>query len=97
MILPMMGFLFALVAFAVLFAAVCFATPRLRPLAPFGLFPFAAAVVAFISCWGLAVGLEQHFGENAGGVGFFGGYVFGGLTGGVLGYVAALRVRARVA
>ena len=98
MILPMMGFLFTLGGGGLLAAVVLAIVPAWRRWVPFALVPVLAAVGAFVSCWGLAVGLERLFASGqVGGIGFFGGYLCGGLLGAALGAWSAYRlIRRRV-
>ncbi|HTV85045.1 MAG TPA: hypothetical protein VME63_06555 [Dyella sp.] len=79
MILPMMGLLFVAFAAAPLGAAMLYFVHPRRRLLPLALIPALAAVGSLLFCWGLAVGLERFFAsQQAGGIGFFGGYVLGG-------------------
>jgi hypothetical protein len=81
MILPMMGFIFALTAAGAAWVVASSAIRRFRSLRPFALVPLGAALLAFSACWALAISLEAAFGEPAGGTGFFAGYAVGGLAG----------------
>jgi hypothetical protein len=96
MILPMMAFLFALIAIGSVAGLALSAIPQSRRFAGFALVPFLAGVTSLCASWGLAVGLEAAFSsDNAGGIGFFGGYMLGGLSGAALGWVAAVRIKRR--
>ena len=91
MFLPMMGLLFTLFVGGVSCAMILAVVAAWRWLVPFTLIPILASVIAGVSCWGLAVGLEHTFNSvEAGGTGFFAGYVFGGLFGAGLGAGLAL-------
>jgi hypothetical protein len=82
MILPMMGLLFAIFAVGLLGAVVLLFVRPWRWLVPFALIPVLASVSSLLICWGLAFSLEHLFAsQKAGGIGFFGGYVCGGLLG----------------
>ena len=86
MILPMMGLLFVVCAAGLLTAAILAIARPWRWCVPVALVPVLAAVGAFAFCWGLALGLERMFhSQQAGGVGFFGGYIVGGVLGGSVG------------
>ena len=92
MILPMMGFLFTLFVGGVFGGVALAFVPAWRWLVPFALVPVLAAVGAFVSCWGSAIGLERLFSSvQAGGTGFIAGYPLGGLFGAALGFWLALR------
>ena len=95
MILPMMGFLFALGAISVTWFVGCLVVRRLRTFAAFALVPASAAILSFIVCWGSAVLLETFLGETVAGAAFFGGYALGGLLGALGGYLSAQRIRWR--
>jgi hypothetical protein len=95
MILPMMGFLFALAVVGVGWFVASSAIARFRFLRPFALVPLGAALLAFGLSWSMAISLEAAFSEAAGGAGFFVGYVVGGLVGASLGWTVAQRVRHR--
>jgi len=93
-----MGFLFALIGVAFFAGVGLFVVPQSRPFAGLALVPLLAGVTSLCASWGLAVGLEAAFSSgNAGGVGFFGGYVIGGLSGAAVGWVAAVRIMRRAA
>jgi hypothetical protein len=97
MILPMMGLVFTLFVAGIIGGVAMYALRPLRHLSPFALVPIIGSLGALLLCWGLAVGLERAFtSERAGGLGFFGGYAFGGLLGAWLGYRLALSLRARM-
>lgn len=97
MILPMMGLLFAIFAAGVLSAMVLCLTCSLRRFAPFALVPVLAAVGSLLFCWGLGISLERLFASSqAGGIGFFTGYVFGGLLGAGAGAWLALALTRRL-
>ena len=58
----------------------------------------AGALGALALCCTLAIGLEWVFNsQTAGGIGFFGGYAFGGIVGAWGGYRAAIWIRAKIA
>lgn len=88
MILPMMGLLNILFVLGPIAGVIAFLFPPIRRFAPFVFAtPMFVSIVAFLSCWGFAIGLEKLLqSQTAGGMGFFGGYCFGGLAGGILGY-----------
>lgn len=97
MILPMMGLLFAMFSVGALGVAFLFMKRSWRRLVPFAWVPVLASSGALILCWSLAVGLELLLASpRAGGIGFFAGYVLGGLLGAALGYWLALRFSGRV-
>ena len=91
MILPMMSLLFTIFAAGTVGGIILCVVRSLRRFAPFALVPVLAAVGSLLFCWGLAVGLERLFvSQQAGGIGFFGGYVLGGLLGAGVGTWLAL-------
>jgi hypothetical protein len=94
MILPMMGALAAL-AVCGLFVGLAFCfSPILRGLAPYVAIGSVAAAIGALSCsWGSAVALESLFGSTAGGIGFFSGYMLGGLAGAAGSIFVVHRVR----
>lgn len=97
MVLPMMGLLFTVFAAGVVGGMVLCLIRSLRRHAIFALVPVLAAVGSLLFCWGLAVGLERLFASQlAGGIGFFGGYVFGGLLGAGVGAWLALALARRL-
>ncbi len=97
MILPMMGLLFVMFTAGALSAAFLFIRRPWRRFIPFVWVPILASTGALVLCWALALGLEQLFASSrAGGVGFFAGYILGGLLGGGLGYWRAQRLIGRV-
>ncbi len=93
MILPMMGLLFSLFVIGIIGGVISLLLPPCRRFAPLVfLVPIFTSVAAFCCSCGLAIGLEKIFQSTAaGGIGFFGGYSLGGLVGGGLGLVLALR------
>jgi len=96
MILPMMGLLFAVFAAGIVGGIILCLVRFLRRFAPFALVPVLAAFGSLLFCWGLAVGLECLFAsQQAGGIGFFGGYVLGGLLGAGVGTWQALKLTRR--
>lgn len=97
MILPMMGLLFAMFMAGALGAALLFIKRPWRRFSPFAWVPILGSTGALVLCWFLAVSLEQLLASpRAGGIGFFSGYVLGGLLGAALGYWLALRLTGRV-
>jgi hypothetical protein len=97
MLFPMMGLLFVTVAVGVA-AGIFFAL--VKPLRKWALFvalpPILGGLVSFASSWGLSLSLEQLLhSERWAGVGFFGGYVVGGLLGCGAGLLIALKTRRR--
>ena len=97
MLLPMMGILFLLIIVGVFAGVVCLLFRRLRSWALFvALPPVLAGAFSFALCWGLSLSIDRLFHSNRwAGVGFFGGYVVGGLLGGGIGLLLALKVRSR--
>lgn len=96
MILPMMGFLFALIlvgGFALLIATVNRISPPLRPqpLLPYvGFVCLFAGLGALLLSMGLGLIAEKVFRSHGlAGIGFFGGYVLGGCGGAALGFIKA--------
>jgi len=97
MILPMMGLLFAAFAAGIVGGIILCVVRSLRRFAPFALVPILAAVGSLSFCWGLAVGLERLFAsEQAGRIGFLGGYVLGGLLGASVGAWLAIALTRRL-
>lgn len=96
MILPMMGLLFAVFAAGIVGGIILCLVRPLRRLAPFALVPVLAAFGSLLLCLSLGVGLERLFvSQQAGGIGFFGGYVLGGLLGAGVGTWLALKLTRR--
>ncbi len=95
MLLPMMGLLFLIVIVGVCTGIVFILSRRLRPWAPFVAFPLIfAGTLSFGFCWGLSLLAERLLNSEVwAGVGFFGGYIGGGLLGCGLGVLLALRIR----
>jgi hypothetical protein len=89
----MAGFVIVLFAAGVLSGIGMFLFAPLRPLSPFALVAVFASLGAALLCWIFGIGLERAFGESAGGIGFFGGYILGGLLGALLGYKSAVSIR----
>jgi hypothetical protein len=98
MLLPMMGLLFLLIICGVAGGTVFFIFRQLRVWAPFVLFPpILGGTLAFGMCWGLSLLAERLLNSKFwAGVGFFGGYIGGGLLGVGLGILIAFRLRRRV-
>ncbi len=96
MILPMMGFLLALIVMGIVAGLALLAIPQWRSFAGFALVPLLAGITSLCASWALGVGLEAAFNsDGAGGIGFFGGYALGGLLGAALGWAAAVRIKWR--
>ena len=95
MLLPMMGFLFLLIIAGVFAGLACLMFRRLRSWALFvALPPILAGLLSFALCWGLSLSIEQLLhSERWSGIGFFGGYVGGGILGAGIGLLLALRAR----
>lgn len=93
MILPMMGFLFALMGVGGIISLAAVVDPHHRRAAPYiGFTLFFAGLIAFCLSMGLGLILEMEMGlKMPGGVAFFGGYVLGGLGGALLGLFLASR------
>ena len=70
MVLPMMGFVFVLLAAGVVGGSILFAWKPLRHFSPFALVAITGALGAVILCWTLAIGLERAFNSEIGGIGF---------------------------
>jgi hypothetical protein len=98
MLLPMMGFLFFLIVAGLFFGLLLVIVRPWKSLAPFIAFPLIlAGLFAFALCWGLGFSAEKLLhSESIASLGFLGGYVVGGLLGGGLGLVLALKVRRRL-
>ena len=81
MILPMMGLLFMLFITGLALGAVLAFVPTWRSRAPLAIIPILASLGSCAGAWGGAIGLESLISSPAGGAGFFGGYVLGGILG----------------
>ena len=93
--LPALVLLLLLFVAGLLSAPVLYLVPG-RRLAPYALVPIFGAVSALVSCVGLSIGLEQLFAsQQAGGLGFIGGYLLGGLLGAGAGVRLAHRLTCR--
>ena len=77
----MMGFLFMMFVAGLGLGAVLALVPSWRRRAPLALIPVLASLGSCAGAWGGAVGLEALISSRAGGVGFFGGFMMGGLLG----------------
>jgi hypothetical protein len=95
MLFPLMGLLFTLFLGGVAAGLLCLLIPRLRQWAPFVAFPSVlAALLAFCLSWGLALGLEKSLhSEPLAAIGFFGGFLLGGVGGVHVGLLFAVRLR----
>lgn len=95
MLLPMMGFLFALVA-AGLCAVLLIPFRSTRPWALLAaLSLILAGVCAFTLSWGLAFLLDGLHSQQWAGAGFFVGYCGGGVLGAFAGAFIAVKLRQR--
>jgi hypothetical protein len=95
MMLPMLGFLFALIIVGALASLVAVGNFHRAPLALFigftSLFAGIGALVLSMGLGFLGETLNHHLGmKTLDGLGFFGGYTFGGLGGALLGLRSAL-------
>jgi hypothetical protein len=101
MLLPMFGLPLVLIVVGVLASLVAIADPRHAPLAPFLGFPSLLAGAGALLLGLVLSGVGNVAGTSTGlqvlsGVGFFFGYVIGGVGGAVAGFVlASRRVRSR--
>ena len=95
--LPALILLFLLFVAGPVSAFVLYLAPPCRYLVPFALVPVCASVGAFVLCVVLSMSLQQLFhSQQAGGLGFLGGYFLGGLLGAWAGgWIAWRRVRRR--
>lgn len=93
MLLPMMGFLFALMGIGGIISLVAVVDPHHRRSAPYiGFTLFFAGLIAFCLSMGLGLFFEMVLGmNNLSGIVFFGGYAVGGLGGTALGLFLASR------
>lgn len=92
MIMPMMGFLFALFVAGAGLGGVLALVPAWRRWAPLALVPTLASIGSCAAAWSGAIGLEALMrSSSAGGAGFFGGYVLGALLGAAAGWWIARR------
>jgi len=92
----MMGLLFSVFAAGIMCGIILCVVRSWRRHAPFALVPILASVGSLTFCWGLAAGLERLFAsQRVGGIGFFGGYVLGGLLGAGVGIWLALGLTRR--
>ncbi len=98
MLLPMFGFLLALIVVGGLASLVAVGDPRHARWAPFiGFVALFAGIGALFLSLGLAWLLGAIFrSETVAGVGLLGGYVVGGLGGAALGLKRALMRRRRI-
>jgi hypothetical protein len=96
--MPMFGFIFTLIAVGGLGTLVAIGDPQNARLAPYIGFTALFAGLGALSLSLLLgfIGYQLPGSETVGGLGFFGGYVFGGLGGATFGFVRALRRRARI-
>ena len=95
MIMPMFGFIFTLLVVGGLGTIVAVGDPKNTRLAPFiGFTALFAGIGALSLCVLLTfIGQQLLHSETLGGLGFFGGYVLGGLIGAGFGLYRAFRRR----
>ena len=93
MIIPMFGFIFTLLVVGGLGTLVAVNDPKHARLAPYiGFTALFAGIGALSLCVLLTFIGQQLLGSDSlGGLGFFGGYVFGGLIGAIFGLYRAFR------
>ena len=96
MMLPMIGFLFALIIVGASASLVAVGDPYRARLAAFvgftSLFAGTGALILAMGLGGVGERLDVHFKTMMfGGLGFFGGYAVGGLGGALLGFKKAVR------
>src|SRR4051812_17970817 len=98
MLIPMFVFIFALLVVGGLGILVAIGDPQNARLAPYIGFTtlFAGLGALALSLLVAFIGYQLPGSETAAGLGFFGGYVFGGLGGAALGFVRAFRRRSRI-
>jgi hypothetical protein len=96
--MPMFGFIFTLLVVGGLGTAVAIGDPQGARLAPYiGFMALFAGLGALSLSLLLAfIGNQLPASETVAGLGFFGGYVFGGLGGAAFGFIRALRRQARI-
>jgi hypothetical protein len=96
--MPMFGFIFTLLVVGGLGTLVAVGDPINARLAPYIGFTalFAGIGALSLSLVLLFIGAQLLRSETFGGLGFFLGYIFGGLGGAAFGFVRALRRRTRI-
>jgi len=96
--MPMFGFIFTLLVVGGLGTLVAIGDPQNARLASFIGFTslFAGLGALSLSLLFAFIGYQLPGSETASALGFFAGYVFGGLGGAALGFVRALRRRSRI-
>jgi hypothetical protein len=98
MLMPMFGFIFTLLVVGGLGMLVAIGDPQNARLAPYiGFIALFAGLGALLSSAVLAlIGQALFRSETLAGLGFFGGYVLGGLGGAIFGLYCAIRRRLRI-
>ena len=98
MLMPMFGFIITLLVVGGLGTLVAIGDPKNARLAPYIGFTALFAGLGALSLSSLLafIGYQLPGSETAAGLGFFAGYLFGGLGGAVFGLVRACRRRSRI-
>ena len=98
MIMPMFGFIFTLLVVGGLGTLVAVGDPKNARLAPYiGFTALFAGIGAVSLCVSFTfIGQQLLRSETLGGLGFFGGYVIGGLIGAIFGSYCAFRRGLRI-
>ena len=98
MLMPMFGFIFTLLVVGGLGTLVAIGDPQNARLAPYIGFTalFGGLGALSLSLLLTFIGYQLPGAETVAGVGFFGGYILGGLGGAAFGFIRALRRRSRI-